>query len=134
VPFAISHDQFQWLIAGDDLPGGAGLRQLRLQPLELRVAEHCRLDRHPILPVPRVRAAIASLVQHEDLGQRTVRVSAEDALGIVDVLANRQVVEQRSPRIAGQTCDALFRVRRVGVEICRGGPVVEDVVSSNQTR
>src|SRR5262249_50110375 len=83
----VRHLQAKWHVTSDDLPGGPGVEQSAFQPLHLRRAEEGRVSTRGLLTILRVGAAVAALVEHEDVEGWTITESAIDALRVMGVEA-----------------------------------------------
>src|SRR5262249_15134466 len=76
----------------------SGLRreQSLFDPRHLSAAEKGRFVARRRLAVRRVRAAIAALIEHDNVKQWAVTEGAIDSLGIVGVETNRHVIHERA--------------------------------------
>ena len=119
-------DQAERHVGRDHLPGGARIQQRALQPGELIGPDEIAVGPVSGLQVRTVGAAIAALVQHEDVEMRAVVEGAIDPARLDDAFAHRIHLVERARGARGEQRDVALLVG--GGKLFRRRPVVGDLV------
>jgi len=95
---AIPYDQSERHVGCDHLPGGARIQQRALQPQQLLGPEKIAVRAVGGLQVRAIGAAIATLIQHEDVEMRPIAEGTINPARLDDAFAQRIHVVDRAGR------------------------------------